>query len=841
LSDRIRYLVCATFAMLFALALDPSGVAQAQSSASVSGTVVHVDDRTPIEFAHVEVEGNGLHAMTDERGRFHFDAVPVGDRVLIVSWMSTGGQRVPISVTSAGLSDVTIEYRPLPLALTGVQVVGASKVPQKVVEAPVAIAVVSRVDARNYSSTGQFPQVLKGMTGMDVSLNGIHDFNVNARGFNSDLSQRVLVLMDGRDLAIPFLGAQEWSTLSVPLEDVERVEVVRGPGAALYGANAYNGVMNIITPLARDVIGNKVSLDGGELGTLRGDIRHAGVFGDGDRWGIRANAGFYRSHDWHQSRTNIGDLQREYGAVVDTTKYPVHTPAPGFEVLPLNGQTITTLPGPASGEPSPVENVYGSARLDYYHPSGAISTLEGGAASADNQVFMTNVGRFQVDHALRPWARAAWTDDHLSLMAWYSGRSSTQHSLASGAPIDEKSSLLHSEVQWNSTLNDRVSFVVGGSYRRNLVDSRGTLVAPQDDARNDWYASAFGQVKVALTPKLSLVVAGRSDGSDLFAKEFSPKAAFVFAPSANQSIRLSAGKAFQTPRITNFFLHVPLGVPADLTALENAMRTAFGSALDGVPRGTLFTQSSAVPALGLGNPSLGVEHVTSYETGYRGEFHRRVQITADAYYSIVRDFVSALLPYANSAYGLWTAPAAVPQSARAGLEAAVLGALGPGSGLTRLHDAAGTTAIVYSYGNAGRATERGVELGAGFEVTPSVHLEGNYTYFGYTVDQGVPLVPGDLIVPNTPKHKGNLRASFTRSRFDVWGGANVTTAHDWSSGFFRGRIPPSQQMDAGLGYVLTSTIRLHAIVTNLFDQRTYHIYGGSIDRRRVLTGLTGYF
>ncbi|MBL0171165.1 MAG: TonB-dependent receptor [Gemmatimonadaceae bacterium] len=244
-------------------------------------------------------------------------------------------------------------------------------------------------------------------------------------------------------------------------------------------------------------------------------------------------------------------------------------------------------------------------------------------------------------------------------------------------PIEEQSSLLHVETQWNGAArNDRVKFVLGGSYRRSLVDSRGTLVAAADDARNDWSGGAFGQVKFELRPGLSIVAAGRADGSDLYDAQFSPKLAMVYAPTPVQSLRASVGKGFQTPRMTNFFLHVPLGLPADLRALEGGLRTALGSALANVPSGTLFTQSGAVPALALGNPTLDVEHVTSYEVGFRREIARRVNLTLDGYYSVVRDFVSALLPYANPTFGRWTAPASVDASARGAVESAVVAALG---------------------------------------------------------------------------------------------------------------------------------------------------------------------
>src|SRR5256886_16502189 len=103
----------------------------------------------------------------------------------------------------------------------------------------------------------------------------MNDFNVNARGFNPMLSRKMLVLQDGRDLATALVIRQTWGALAEPLEDLGRIEVIRGPGSALYGANAYNWVINITTPPARDVVGTKVILGGRELGTARAGLRQA--------------------------------------------------------------------------------------------------------------------------------------------------------------------------------------------------------------------------------------------------------------------------------------------------------------------------------------------------------------------------------------------------------------------------------------------------------------------------------------------------------------------------------------------------------------------------------------
>ena len=306
---------CAAVGLAVAGLLLVSGSAAraAAQDAAVTGVVQHVDDGSPVQQASIQVQGTGLATLSGDDGRFRLEGVPAGPQVLLIGWIAGATQQVPVEVPSAGDVELTVEYRLVPFDISEIVVTGPSRVPQRVVEAPMAVDVVDRAQSRDYSTTGQHPQVIKGLSGMDVSSNGIHDFNVNTRGFNADLSQRLLVLMDGRDLAIPFLAAQEWSALSLPLEDVERLEVARGPGAALYGANAYNGVINIITPTPRDVVGTKVSLAGGELGTLRGDIRHALVFGPGERFGVRANAGFYRGDDWapvSHERGGLGERVR---------------------------------------------------------------------------------------------------------------------------------------------------------------------------------------------------------------------------------------------------------------------------------------------------------------------------------------------------------------------------------------------------------------------------------------------------------------------------------------------------------------------------------------------------
>jgi outer membrane receptor protein involved in Fe transport len=246
-----------------------------------------------------------------------------------------------------------------------------------------------------------------------------------------------------------------------------------------------------------------------------------------------------------------------------------------------------------------------------------------------------------------------------------------------------------------------------------------------------------------------------------------------------------------------------------------------------------------------GNENLEVEHVTSLEFGYTQQVGDRASFTVDAYYSRLSDFVTDILPGVNPVYAPWTAPDAVPEQFRETLETIVrdqLTAAGQpvaAAGLTRLQD--GRTAIVLSIGNAGRADEGGIEVGAGYKLSEAFDLQANYSWFSADVDASS-LVPGTVVLPNTPEHKANFGLAYrNRLGFDTRLWLRIVSGYDWAAGTFAGRIPPSQTVDASAGYIVSGNLRLHAVVTNLFDQDRYYFYGGSVIGRRILAGATAYF
>ncbi|MCH8254979.1 MAG: TonB-dependent receptor [Gemmatimonadetes bacterium] len=871
----------------------------AQQMGRVEGTVVQAGNGEPVGGVRVAVVGTNIATLTGTDGSFVLQRVPAGQHTLLFRWLGFQEHQETVTVTAGATQRLDVRLQPQPMMLGDVIVSTASRTAERVVEAPAAIAVVDPITLRDQAVTGQAPRALHRIPGVDVVQSGMNDFNVNARGFNSSLNRRILVMQDGRDLAIAFLGSQEWNAMSLPLDHMSRMEMVRGPGSALYGANAFSGVINITTPPARDVIGTKVTLAGGELSTYRGDLRHAGVSPDG-RIGYRFNFGYNRSNSWSRSRTAVdgSDALAEYCPASATatlncdqvadTSLVVGVPSCqtilvdclSVELRPLSGQTIDPTTGVASGDIDELQNIYGSARFDVYQDNGSMFTVEGGASRVENELFVTGIGRVQVTKALRPWSRIAWASENYNIFGWYSGRESLepQFSLGTGAPLEESSAIFHFEGQYNrSFADDKARVVVGGSYRNYNVDTEETLMAALNDDRSDNYFSGYGQIEIRPVPQLRLVGAARVDDGTLFNTQFSPKAAVVYSPTEDHSFRVSVNRAFQTPNYSEFFLQVQAGATPQPAQLEGGLLQYFAALQDpsvvgpplagvmatlGLPSTLPWNFAAQTPVMALGNDSLDVEKVLGWEMGYKGNLADNAYVSIDLYLNKLKNFVTDLLFGVNRRQFpefLLSAGTSIPTQlglidqilAGAGLPAdhplrannAALAAGYTALAASPFTDLAGVGRVIYlSYAQAGEVEEKGIEIGFGYGFTPEFRVDATYTYFDFDIEDPGRAAAGQSIVPNTPRHKGSIAFTYTGFQgFDASLSAKFVEKHEWNAGVFAGRIPANQMVDVNLGYRINNNLRPFAAVSNLLDKRRFQLYGGSVIGRRILVGATATF
>ncbi|HET9040321.1 MAG TPA: TonB-dependent receptor, partial [Gemmatimonadales bacterium] len=151
----------------------------------------------------------------------------------------------------------------------------------------------------------------------------------------------------------------------------------------------------------------------------------------------------------------------------------------------------------------------------------------------------------------------------------------------------------------------------------------------------------------------------------------------------------------------------------------------------------------------------------------------------------------------------------------------------------------GNRAIVLSYTNAGKVTERGVEVGLGYQFTPEVRGDVSFTGFDFTVkSQAV----GDQLVPNTPSKKASMSLTYAGQQgIDANVTLRLVDGYQWAAGVFQGYVPSNEFVNVSAGYRVNNYFRVHATATNLFDQKRFQLYGGSVIGRRVLGGITASF
>src|SRR6266487_2778710 len=284
-----------------------------------------------------------------------FSAVPVGNvRSLNLVASSAPKLIVLVFVTCAGnalaqtyaASRAPSELKKLSLdELLNTEVTSVSRRPEKLSETALAIQVITQEDIRR-SGVTSLPEALRLAPNLQVAQVNSHDWAINARGFNNTLANKLLVMIDGRAVYTPLYAGVFWEVQNVLLEDVDRIEVVSGPGGTLWGANAVNGVINIITRSAKDSQGLLVTGGGGSLLQDFGAVRYGGAAGSNffyriygqrfdrnnsvlangndapDRWDM--TQGGFRT-DWYPSDANTLTFQGDFyagseqGVVADTT------------------------------------------------------------------------------------------------------------------------------------------------------------------------------------------------------------------------------------------------------------------------------------------------------------------------------------------------------------------------------------------------------------------------------------------------------------------------------------------------------------------------------------------
>jgi iron complex outermembrane receptor protein len=645
------------------------------------------------------------------------------------------------------------------------------------------------------------------MPGAELTQGGVYDFNFNTRGFNSSLTRRVAVLIDGRNPSDPFFAAQEWSAVSFPLDDLARLELIRGPSAALYGPNASSGILNMVSKDPRDTPGGFVRFTFGQLDTTDLDFRWAVPMGG--KWFLKAVGGVRRSEDYFFSRTS-------------TVEYSVPCPT---------GQAGDCLPLDQAAPPRLNDNriFFGGLRFDRQIDAKRTLTFEGGIADLAGPIVQTGVGRAQQTDTTRPWARFNADLDGITLLAAYTGRVAPgQFALNSNSYSTLKTHRGQFEGQTNHAFTSaRLTIVAGASAVVEHIDSFDKSRGEQSvvfEPVTEHSEALFGQAEWTAVSKLKLVFAGRGDFSSLHETKFSPKAAAVYSFTPEHSLRVTYNNAFQVPNYSEFFLYADAAPSVNLTALNGVC------ALSGINCGFGPTRVVAV-----GNRNLELEEIQTFEVGYKGLIRKRTFVTLDYHRSKAENFITDLLHQLNTPlgrinedYGPWEAPAGLPDASAAAIRTQVplLSNAADGSNVL----------VAASYTNIGRVDTQGIDLGVASQWPGGWRSSLSYSWFDYEL-QDPPAGLERVLLPNTPAHAASAGIDYVADRFSAGFSVRWVDRFRWSVGVFQGDVNAYTTADVTAHYKLTKSLTLGLNVANVFDDRHWESFGGDILRRRVLASV----
>ncbi len=490
--------------------------ASAQNPGSLTGKVVS-EAGDGLFGANIVVKGPAIEALrgttSDDRGMYRIDGLPAGEYDVTVSFL--GYETVTADHVAIRFGGHTVrDFILAATTLVGQQVVvSASRKREKALDAPASVEVVDMKDIRD-SQALSVDEHIKNLSGVDHAKTGIVQASTVIRGFNKVLSGLLLTMVDNRLARIPSLRINSFHIIPITSEDIERIEIVRGPGSALYGPNSSNGVMHIISRSPFGSEGNFVSLSGGERGLRKASFRHASSVND--MIGLKISGKYLKARDWEH-----------------------HDPA---EVVPRNLD---------------VGGQYGEIRVDV-RPSEELTFIGSAGYSKSSSIQMTGQGSAQG----RDWVYG-YFQGRMLYKGWFgqffynkSDAGETQL-LRTGDDVVDKSSLTVLQLQNTSDIGRRQQFVYGVDLLLTRPRTEGTIHGAYEDDDDTNEYGVYLQSETRFTDQVSLMLAGRLDRhSRLDNPVFSPRAAVVMKPSPENTFRVTYNRAFNTPTVTTLSLDI---------------------------------------------------------------------------------------------------------------------------------------------------------------------------------------------------------------------------------------------------------------------------------------------
>ena len=511
-----------------------------------------------------------------------YKALIISTLVLLIASASAAGTEIdPNSLFSMSLED-----------LMAITVVSASRSEQSLSQATVPISVISAEDI-HYSGLTSIPEILNFTPGMDILRLNRNYYAVGVRGLHDIVSDRTLTLVNGRSADSPVFGGSEFFRLPILMEDIERIEVVRGPGGATWGANAFTGVINVITRKPEDLDGWFVSSTVNEFGDSYSHLRYS--FSDGP-WDWKLSAG-YEDHETSEAASGGRYTSYSGSAIVDTIA--------GYNNFVANDWARNFILDTEAVNQMDDDNAFRFG-VAYSHMNLGDFEYIGNYPMEDN--WHETVRSFtKLEHQ--------YDSGDTAYLQW-AGNFSSSNTVAQ----KWKSSENDLELQYDMASDEDHHMSIGGNFRHFHISPEATndlQVQFEDDVYDEYFAGLFLIDQIKMNEKWTLEGQFRTDwysGTDL---DWSVRVSSLHSlgSETDRNLRLSVAKSFRTP----------------FTALREITTAQIPLDLIGLPGLSLYNVQQAE---GLDN-----EETWAIEAGYSEKLSDRVFFQTNVYYQQMDDLI----------------------------------------------------------------------------------------------------------------------------------------------------------------------------------------------------------
>ncbi len=412
-------------------------------------------------------------------------------------------------------------YKKLSLEeLMDIEVTSVSKMPEPYGQAPAAIQVITGEQIRRFGAS-RIPEALRLADNLNVAQKGSQGWGISARGFNTDLANKLLVLMDGRTVYTPLYSGVFWDVQDYLLADIDRIEVISGPGGTLWGANAVNGVINITTKSAKDTQG--LYVEGGGGSQLRGFA--------GARYGGTLASNVYF---------------RVYGKYFDRNS----------EVLP-NGDSASDSWNMGRG----------GFRIDAEPSSQNTFTLQGDYYAGHEEVRTGGTAGVAGGNILSRWSHTFSEDSAMSVQLYYDRTHMAVPKPASvflpAGTLRDDLDTYDLDLQHHFRLGERNQIVWGLGYRftHDKVENAPTVGFLPTHLDHSLF-SGFVQDEITIVEKVRLTLGTKVEHNDYTGVEVEPSGRLQWSPTAKQMGWGAISRAVRTPSRIDRDLINPTGLPA---------------------------------------------------------------------------------------------------------------------------------------------------------------------------------------------------------------------------------------------------------------------------------------